>query len=98
MIMEDKEKIIEALKEVMDPELGLDVWTLGLIYDVTIKEDKNVFIKMTLTSPMCPYAAELIAGIESGVQEQGFAKPKIDVVFDPVWKPSEEVKQLLGLA
>jgi len=97
-MMEDKEKIIEALKEVMDPELGLDVWTLGLIYEVDVKDDKSVDIKMTLTSPMCPYAPQLISGIETGVQEKGFSKPTIDVVFDPVWKPSEEVKQLLGLA
>lgn len=90
-----KEKAIEVLKKVQDPELMLDVYTLGLIYGIDIKED-NIDIKMTFTSPMCPYGPQLISEIEHSLKNIGF-KVKINLTFDPPWEPSEEVKDLLGL-
>lgn len=92
-----KEVAIEALKQVQDPELQLDVWTLGLIYEIEIKE-KKPFIKMTFTSPGCPYAPELVFLIKSKLKEAGFEEPELDFTFDPPWQPSDEVKMLLGLS
>ncbi len=91
-----KEKTIVALKQCMDPELGIDVWTLGLIYGVDIKE-QVVAIRMTFTSPMCPYGPMLVQDITNRVKGAGAKDVKIDVVFEPVWKPSEEVKEMLGM-
>tara|TARA_Y100000310_G_scaffold345701_1_gene468497 strand:- start:6826 stop:7143 length:318 start_codon:yes stop_codon:yes gene_type:complete len=88
---------IECLKKVEDPELNLDVWTLGLIYGIDIK-DKNITITMTFTSPTCPYAPQLMAQIKYVLEDKGYKEPKIEITFEPVWEPSEEVKELLGLA
>lgn len=95
--MPTKEEAIEALKRVVDPELQLDVWTLGLIYKVDVKEDKDIFIEMTFTSPMCPYAPMLVEDIKTKLQEKGFKEPKMEFTFNPPWEPSDEVKELLGL-
>ena len=95
--MTSRDEVIEALKQVRDPELLLDVWFLGLIYDIEIR-DREVYVEMTLTSPACPYAPELIMQVEQAV----FALPDVDnvdlnVVFDPPWEPSEEVMGFLGM-
>ena len=92
-----KDAAIEALKKVEDPELGMDVWTLGLIYNLEVKEDK-VFIRMTFTSPACPYAPQLVMQIKMQIQEAGFAEPQLEFTFDPPWEPSDEVKMLLGMS
>ena len=94
--MATKEQVIDTLKKVMDPELGIDVWTLGLIYEVDVGTEQTN-IKMTFTSPMCPYGPMLLDDIKSGLQELGIEKVDIKVVFDPVWEPSDEVKEMLGL-
>ena len=93
-----KDSAIEVLKKVFDPELQLDVWTLGLIYGVEVKEEKKVFIKMTFTSPACPYAPQLVAEIKERLKEIGFIDPEIEFTFEPLWKPSDDVKMLLGLS
>ncbi len=86
----------EALKEVKDPELDMDIITLGLIYDVKIEKD-TVFIKMTFTTPYCPYGPMLLKQIEDKVKTLGVEKVEIDLVLDPPWTPSEELKALMGL-
>jgi len=93
-----KEDIINVLKKVNDPELMIDIWTLGLIYDIDI-QDSNINIKMTFTTPMCPYGPFLVDEIKKKIKvEIKAAKEiKIDVVFEPLWQPSEEVKNLLGI-
>jgi metal-sulfur cluster biosynthetic enzyme len=96
-LSKDKETIIEVMKGVEDPELELDIWTLGLIYDIKI-DGKVPKIKMTFTSPMCPYAPQLVEAIKRGVGEKGFSEPEFEFTFDPPWEPTEEVKALLGLA
>ena len=95
--MVEKEKIIEALKNCIDPEIRLDIYTLGLIYDIKIKNDK-VLIIMTLTSPMCPYGPMLIDDVKlrTGAVE-GVKEVNVDLTFEPVWQPSEEVKLMLGV-
>lgn len=93
-------KIIEALKSVYDPEIPVDVYELGLIYDVQINEGNNVFISMTLTSPNCPVAESLPQEIEDTVMTvAGVKSAKVEVVFDPPWDKSmmsEEAMLELG--
>ena len=91
-----KEAVIEVLKKIEDPELRIDIWTLGLMYDIAIT-GKEITLTMTLTSPMCPYGPELIHMVKQGVKNLGFNDPKVDITFNPPWEPSEEVRMLLGL-
>jgi FeS assembly SUF system protein len=100
--MEELEnKIIEVLKTIYDPEIPVDIFELGLIYEVNIDDDKNVEIIMTLTSPNCPVAESLPKEVEDKVGEiEGVISAKVAVVFDPPWDKDmmSEVAQLeLGL-
>ena len=92
-----KKHAVAALKKVSDPELGLDIYTLELVYDITIKDDSSVIVKMTLTSPMCPYGPALMNDVREKLRQKGFKNPEINLVFEPMWVPSEKVKMLLGL-
>ncbi len=90
-----KEKdVIEKLKLVKDPELGIDIWTLGLIYKITI-DDEGGEVLMTLTSPFCPFANDLILGVEKAVGE--LAEVRVEITFEPTWEPSEELRSSLGI-
>lgn len=93
-----KEQVIEKLKLVKDPEIGIDIWTLGLIYDITLEED-GVEVLMTLTTPLCPFADELIAEVEKKVGELGYeeGEVRVELTFDPAWEPSPEVRIMLGV-
>jgi metal-sulfur cluster biosynthetic enzyme len=90
--------IIEKLKLVKDPEIGIDIWTLGLIYKITIDEE-GVEILMTLTTPFCPFADDLIADVEKKVGELGYEEGdvRVELTFEPAWEPSEEVRMMLGV-
>ena len=92
--------IIEALKTIYDPEIPVDVYELGLIYEVNIKKDKHVDILMTLTSPNCPVAESLPKEVEDKVASvDGVSTAKVEIVFDPPWDKdmmSEEAKLELG--
>lgn len=97
-----REQIIEVLKTIEDPELFLDIWFLGLIYNIDIErsEDQNskVKIEMTFTSPMCPAGPLLIDKVKTGIQAlAGVKEVEVKIVFNPPWQPSDEVKALLGL-
>ena len=96
--MVTKEDIIEVLKLVEDPELAIDVWTLGLLYECEVKDDV-VDIKMTFTSPMCPYGPMLLELIEEGikVKHKDIKSVNLEVVFDPPWEPSEELRAMFGV-
>ena len=95
--MTNKEKIIEILKTINDPELFIDVYKLGLIYNVNIENEK-VDITMTLTTPMCPFGPQLIEQIKTQVGSlEGVKEVNIDLVFEPAWQPSEEIKMELGI-
>lgn len=93
-----EQQIIDKLKLVKDPEIEIDIWTLGLIYKITL-EDDGVEILMTLTTPFCPFADDLIAEVEKKVGELGYneGEVRVEITFDPVWEPSDEVKMLLGI-
>lgn len=94
-----EEKILEELKKVVDPEIGIDVVNLGLIYSVEINEG-NVHVKMTMTTPGCPLYATLIKNAEDVIKAlEGVQSVKVELVWDPPWRPdmmSEEAKQKLG--
>lgn len=95
-----KEKIITAIKCVYDPEIPVDVYELGLIYDIQIKPINHVYIIMTLTSPNCPAAEIIPSQIETQVKTvEHVNEVKVDVVFDPPYDPSmmsEQAKLTLG--
>jgi len=95
----EKEQVINALKKVNDPELHVDVWTLELIYNIDINEN-NVNIRMTFTSPMCPYGPFLVDEIKKKIKEDNKEANEVtvEVVFEPLWQPSDKVKEILGIA
>ena len=94
----DDKKVVEILKTVDDPELGIDVWSLGLIYEIKTSEN-TVDITMTFTTPMCPYGPMLLEMIEDAVKEgiNEVKDVKLEVVFDPPWEPSEELRAMFGV-
>jgi len=91
-----KTDAIAALKTVTDPELGIDVWTLGLIYTINV-HDNTIDIKMTFTTPLCPYAPQLLELVKTALEHKGFKEPTINVTFNPPWKPSNDIKDMLGI-
>ncbi|MFT6880991.1 MAG: FeS assembly SUF system protein [Psychromonas sp.] len=95
-----KEKVIEAIKQVYDPEIPVDVFELGLIYEVKVFPINNVFILMTLTSPSCPSAEAIPAEIEQKVREvEGVSDVSLELTFDPPYSQdmmSEIAKLELG--
>ncbi len=97
--MVNKKDVFEALKEVKDPEIGLDVVSLGLIYKVEVK-DSSVYILMTMTTPACPLTWALLKEVEEKVKQiKDVEKVKVDLTFNPPWTPdmmSDEAKKRLG--
>ncbi len=84
-----RECVIDAIKTVYDPEIPVNIWDLGLIYGVDIKEDEIV-ITMTFTSPTCPMMEELMAQLKDTVQAVvGNLKVRVDLVWDPPWDLSK---------
>ena len=94
------EKIIKVLKTIFDPEIPVDIYELGLIYDVFVNEDFDAKVLMTLTSPNCPVAESLPAEVEQKVKSiKGINQVEVEMTFDPPWTKdlmSEETKLELG--
>ena len=92
--------ITEKLKEVLDPELGVSIWDLGLVYEIAISKDGAALITMTLTTIGCPLFPAIQKDIEDHLMEiDGIEEVKIDLVFDPPWTPekmNEDAKIRLG--
>ena len=85
-----KVKIVETLKTVFDPEIPVNIYELGLIYNLDVDDSGVVAIKMTLTSPMCPVAGTLPPEVETKVRQvAGVTACKVDLVWDPPWDPSK---------
>ncbi|HEX2618070.1 MAG TPA: SUF system Fe-S cluster assembly protein [Flavobacteriales bacterium] len=81
-----EERVILTLKTIYDPEIPVDIYELGLIYDVVVQDDGAVYIKMTLTSPACPVAGTLPGEVEQKVATaDGVTSAKVDIVFEPPW-------------
>lgn len=95
------EKIVTVLKTIYDPEIPVDIYELGLIYDVLVNEDHEVKILMTLTSPNCPVAETLPVEVEEKVKSlDAIRDAEVEITFDPPWSQelmSEEAKLELGL-
>ena len=96
-----EQKIINVLKAIFDPEIPVDIYELGLIYEIKIDDEINVAIEMTLTSPNCPVAESMPKEVEDKVGEvHGVKSSKVNIVFDPPWEKdmmSEEAKLDLGM-
>ena len=94
------EKIVKELKSIFDPEIPVDIYELGLIYDVLVNEDYEVKILMTLTSPNCPVAESLPQEVEEKIRSIDEVKTaEVEITFDPPWTKdlmSEEAKLELG--
>jgi FeS assembly SUF system protein len=97
--MATKQDVMKVLKECYDPEIGISIVDLGLIYDVQINKDK-VNIKMTLTSPGCPMHSFMINDVEENVKKiKGVKEVKVELVWNPPWTPdrmSKEAKKKLN--
>tara|TARA_R110002072_G_scaffold85225_1_gene192972 strand:- start:53876 stop:54202 length:327 start_codon:yes stop_codon:yes gene_type:complete len=95
------EKIVKVLKTIFDPEIPVDIYELGLIYDVFVNEDYEVKILMTLTTPNCPVAETLPVEVEDKVKTLKMVKDaEVEITFDPPWSQdlmSDEAKLELGM-
>jgi metal-sulfur cluster biosynthetic enzyme len=98
--MPDQETIYAALKHIYDPEVGINIVDMGLIYSLDL-EDNKVGIHMTLTSPACPAGPQILSQVDSKLRElEGIDEVDINVVWSPPWSPdmlSEEAKDQLGI-
>ena len=91
------QKVIDVLKSCYDPEIPVDIWELGLIYEIDINSENEVKVKMTLTSPSCPVAETLPPDVEQKIREIETVKSsKVEITFDPPWEKEmmSEVAQL----
>ena len=99
--MELKEKIIEEIKKIYDPEIPVNIYDLGLIYDIKVENKNTAKVKMTLTSPNCPVAESLPKEVKDGImQVEGIDNVDLDLVWDPPWdkdRMSEAAKLELNL-
>ena len=84
------------MMHVMDPEVDLDIYTMGLIREINIK-DKVVHVLHTLTSPMCPLGPEIQSDIRNEIIGLGAERVDIELTFDPPWEPPEELRAMLGI-
>ena len=93
--------VIAAIKEVYDPEIPVNIYDLGLIYELTINKAREVSILMTFTAPNCPMADEVLSEVQQGVESvPGVTRCSIELTFEPVWDRSmlsEEARVELGL-
>ena len=93
--------IVEALKTVFDPEIPVNIYELGLIYDLAVEAGGKAVVKMTLTSPACPVAGSLPGEVKSKVEGvPGVTSADVELVWDPVWNPSmmsEAARLQLGM-
>lgn len=96
-----KEKVMEVLKTVYDPEIPVNIVELGLVYDLEVDEKGFVFLEMTLTAPGCPVAGTLPEEVETKIRAiPGVSDAKVELVWDPPWGPermSEAAKLTLGM-
>ena len=96
--MVTKEDILKALKQIVDPEVGINIVDMGFIYDIIIK-DKVITVKMTLTTPGCPMHAMFTQEVESILKDKFGKNVIVELVFDPPWSPdkmSPEARKKLG--
>lgn len=95
--MATREQIIEILQTIIDPEVNLDIHTMGLIYAINIKDEKTVHILMTLTTPACPVGPFIQSEVTDAMRELGFSAVEVEFTFDPPWKPPVALREALGV-
>lgn len=95
-----EDKIVEVIKTIFDPEIPVDIYELGLIYEINVEDNKEVKVVMTLTSPSCPVAESLPVEVEDKVKTvEGVTGAKVELTFDPPWDKemmSDEAQFELG--
>jgi metal-sulfur cluster biosynthetic enzyme len=94
-----KERALNVLKTITDPEIGANILDIGLIYDLKV-ENNSVKILMTLTSIACPYGNYVVTEVENKLKEAGFKNVEVKLTFDPPWTPermSKELRKRLGI-
>lgn len=100
-VVQLQDKVAEVLRTCYDPEIPVNIYDLGLIYEVKVERTGEVYVRMTLTAPTCPVAGSLPPEVEQKVKEiPGVTSAKIDLVWDPPWemsKMSEAAKLQLGM-
>ena len=80
------QQVIDMLKTCFDPEIPVDIWELGLIYEINVDEESNLKVKMTLTSPSCPVAESLPPEVEGKLKNiEGIKSAKLELTFEPPW-------------
>ena len=88
-MIELKDKVISEIKKIYDPEIPVNIYELGLIYDIDVDQNNNVMINMTLTSPNCPVAESLPKEVEDSVKEvKGVNKVDLKLIWEPPWDKS----------
>lgn len=96
-----RDRVIDAIKTIFDPEIPVNIYDLGLIYKVDVAEDNKIFVEMTLTSPGCPVAQSLPLSVSDTIREvEGVTDVKLELVWDPPWSTdmmSEAAKLQLGM-
>ncbi len=95
----DEEQVKEALAAVNDPEIGMSIMDLGLVYDIAVDAEDNVSIEMTLTSPGCPLGEIITQQVDAALKAIGARTTAVDIVWSPPWTPdmmSEDAKDRLG--
>lgn len=96
-----EERIVDVLKTVYDPEIPVDIWNLGMIYKIDVKDDGTVDMDMTFTAPSCPTADFILEDVRTKVESvEGVKAANVNLVFEPVWDQSmmsEEARVELGL-
>jgi FeS assembly SUF system protein len=91
------QRVIDEIKTCYDPEIPVDIWELGLIYEISLNDEDDLFVKMTLTSPSCPVAETLPPEVEQKLREvPGVKSAKLELTFEPSWDKNmmSEVAQL----
>jgi len=96
-----EERVVDVLKSCYDPEIPVNIYDLGLIYEVRVDPGNDIFVKMTLTSPACPVAETLPPEVEQKIKElPDVNNAKVEITFDPPWEKdmmSEEARLELGM-
>jgi FeS assembly SUF system protein len=101
MAIATEEEVLESLRQIVDPEIGINIVDLGLVYETSIDDNGLVAITMTLTSPGCPLSGYIGTAVESAVTDlEGVKDVDVDIVWSPPWNPSmmsEDAKLELGI-
>lgn len=95
--MFSRERIIEEFETIYDPELAIDIWSLGLVYGFEQKDDDQLDIQLTYTTPTCPYGPQINKEIEDSFHQIGIKQVNIQLTFDPPWKPPTNLREMLGI-